>query len=119
VDQVTLNVVQVAYDDRIIAEYIEVLSGPAFGFSEKNVRDLVEHIKLIGIHIVAKPLRLTENPDPGDLPFAEVAITARVDVVVMGNLSHFQYLEKHGASVLSPSEFIESIGRLLGGADTG
>ena len=119
VDQVTLNMVHVAYDDRIIAEYLEILSRPAFGFSEKNVRDLVEHIKLSGIHIVAKPLRLTENPDPGDLPFAEVAITARVDAVVTGNLSHFQYLEMHGVSVLSPSEFMESIGRLLEGADTG
>lgn len=119
VDQVTLNVVQVAYDDRIIAEYIEVLSRPAFRFSKKNIRDLVEHIKLSGIHTVAKPLGLIENPDPGDLPFAEVAITARVDAVVTGNLVHFQYLEKHGVLVLSPSEFIESIGRLLGGADIG
>ena len=119
VDQVTLNVVQVAYDDRIIAEYVEVLSRPAFGFPKKNIRDLVEHIKLSGIHTVAKPLGLIENPDPGDLPFAEVAITARVDAVVTGNLSHFQYLEKRGVSVLSPSEFIETAGRLFGGADIG
>ncbi len=118
VDQVTLNVVQVAYDDRIIAEYIDVLSRPAFGFPKKNVQDLVEHIKLSGIHVVAKALGLTENPDPGDLPFAEVAITARVDAVVTGNLSHFQYLEKRGVSVLSPSEFIETAGRLFGEADT-
>ncbi len=119
VDQVTLNVVQVAYDDRILAEYIDVLSRPAFGFPKKNVQDLVEHIKLSGIHVVAKALGLTENPDPGDLPFAEVAITARVDAVVTGNLSHFQYLEKRGVSVLSPSEFIETAGRLFGGADIG
>ena len=119
VDQVTLNVVQVAYDDRIIAEYIDVLTSPTFGFPKKNVRDLVEHIKLSGIHVVAQALRLLENPDPGDLPFAEVAITARVDAVVTGNLSHFQYLEKRGVSVLSPSEFIETAGRLFGEADTG
>ena len=119
VDQVTLNVVQVAYDDRIIAEYIDVLTRPAFGFPKKNVRDLVEHIKLSGIHVVAQALGLPENPDPGDLPFAEVAITARVDAVVAGNLSHFQYLEKRGVSVLSPSEFIETAGRLFGEADTG
>jgi putative PIN family toxin of toxin-antitoxin system len=119
VDQVTLNVVQVAYDDRIIAEYIDVLSRPAFGFPKKNVQDLVEHIKLSGIHVVAKALGLTENPDPGDLPFAEVAITARVDAVVTGNLSHFQYLEKRGVSALSPSEFIETAGRLFGEAHTG
>ena len=119
VDQVTLNVVQVAYDDRIIAEYIDVLSRPAFGFPKKNVRDLVEHIKLSGIHVVAKTLGLLENPDPGDLPFAEVAITVCVDAVVTGNLSHFQYLEKRGVSVLSPSEFIETAGRLFRGEDTG
>jgi len=118
VDQVTTNVVQVAYDDRILAEYIDVLSRPSFGFSEKNVRDLIAHIKSSGIHIVAKPLGFKDNPDPGDLPFAEVAVEARVDVIVTGNLSHFQYLERHGVSVLSPPEFMESVGRLLGGADT-
>jgi predicted nucleic acid-binding protein len=117
VDQVTLNMVQVAYDDRIIAEYIDVQSRPAFGSSEENVRDLVDHIRLSGRHVVAEPHRLTEKPDPGDLPFAEVAITARTDAVVTGNLAHFQYLEKHGVSVLSPSEFMESIERLLSGTD--
>ncbi len=70
VDQVTLNMVQVAYDDRIIAEYIDVLSRSAFGFPKKNVRDLVEHIELSGIHVVARAFGLPENPDPSDLPFA-------------------------------------------------
>ncbi len=119
VDQVTLSVVQVAYDDRSIAEYIDVLRRTAFGFSEKNVRDLIGHIKLTGTHMAAQPLRLQKNPDPGDLPFDEVAIAARVNAVVTGNLSHFQYLEKRGASVLTPFEFVASMEGLLGGGDIG
>jgi predicted nucleic acid-binding protein len=52
-------------------------------------------------------------PDAGDIPFAEVAISASVDALVTGNLGHFDLLDKDGVPVLSPSEFLESLGRLL------
>ena len=112
-DQVISNTVQVAFDDRILDEYIEVLSRPKFGFSGMQIKALVDHIRLNGQHVVAAPLPPESFPDPGDIPFAEVAVSAPVQVLVTGNLDHFELLERYGVSVLSPREFIESLGRLL------
>jgi predicted nucleic acid-binding protein len=113
-DQVVLGTIQVAFDDRIMDEYREVLNRPVFGFSSANVRALLDHIVLGGIHVVPGLLTGDEAPDPGDLPFAEVAVDARADCLVTGNLKHFEFLESRNIPVLTPSEFMEWLGRMLG-----
>ena len=112
VDQVVSTTVQVAFDDRIMAEYSEVLQRPKFSFDPADVKALIEHIELVGIHVSAAPLNPNRLPDASDLPFAEVAVTAGVDVLVTGNKDHFEFLEDHNVPVVSPSEFLEIIGRL-------
>lgn len=113
VDQVVSNTLQVAYDDRIIDEYSEVLSRPKFGFNPRHVQDLIDHIKINGIHIIADPISSKKVPDLGDLPFAEVAVTANVRFLVTGNISHYQFLEETEVLVILPKEFLEGLGRLL------
>ena len=113
VDQVVSNTLQVAYDDRIIDEYSEVLSRPKFGFNPRHVQDLIDHIKLSGIHVIADPISSKNVPDSGDLPFAEVAITANARFLVTGNISHYQFLEETEVLVILPKEFLEGLGRLL------
>jgi len=112
-DQVVSNTVQVAFDDRILDEYSEVLARPKFGFTRTNIQALIDLLRLNGQHVVAGPIAAGNMPDAGDLPFAEVAISAPADALVTGNLSHFELLEEHGVAILSPAEFIESLGRLL------
>ena len=112
-DQVLMNTVRVAFDDRILDEYSEVLARPKFGFSRPNTQALTDHLRLNGKQIVSAPIRASNLPDAGDIPFAEVAISASVDALVTGNLGHFDLLDKEGVPVLSPSEFLESLGRLL------
>jgi putative PIN family toxin of toxin-antitoxin system len=112
-DQIVLGTIQVAFDDRIMDEYREVLSRPVFGFSSANVSALLNHIVLSGIHVVPEPLTGDEAPDPGDMPFAEVAVDARADCLVTGNLKHFEFLEDRNIPALTPSEFMEGLGRML------
>lgn len=104
--------VQVAFDDRVIDEYSEVLRRPVFGFDPKSVDALIDHISLVGHHISAAPLNPKSLPDPSDLPFAEVAVSAHADVLVTGNSRHFEFLDEFGVPVASPSEFMDIIGRL-------
>jgi len=111
-DQVVSMNVQVAFDDRIIDEYSEVLRRPAFGFVLTDVNALIDHIMLVGHHTSAAPLNPKSLPDPSDLPFAEVAVSASVDVLVTGNRGHFGFLQEYGVPVASPSEFIDIIARL-------
>jgi len=112
-DQVLSNVVQLAFDDRILAEYGEVLKRPRFGFPASDIQALLNHIQLNGSQIAAAPAGFRKFPDPGDLPFAEVALSAPAEALVTGNVSHFRALEGRGIPVLTPSEFMDGLEQLI------
>jgi predicted nucleic acid-binding protein len=97
----------------MLDEYREVLSRPLFDFSPANVRALLDHIVLYGVHVVPEPMVERSVPDPGDLPFAEVAVAARVDCLVTGNLKHFVAIENLNVPVLTPAEFLDGLRRML------
>lgn len=111
-DLILAGEVHLAYDDRILAEYREIMLRPRFGFDPFLVRALVEYLAFSGKAVSALPLQA--NPiDPEDLPFAEVAVAARAQVLVTGNPTHFAFL--HDLPVLSPGEFLEYWARQSGG----
>jgi len=112
-DQVLSNTVRIAFDDRVLDEYSSVLARPKFGFSPADIKALIDQLRLNGQQVVAAPLSALNLPDAGDIPFAEVAISAPADALVTGNRGHFDPLEDQGVPVLSPSEFLESLGRML------
>lgn len=104
-DLILAGQVQIAYDDRILAEYQRVLMRPRFGFHPAHVRRLLDYLTFHGEAVSAPPLPITETiPDPADLPFAEVAVYASVDALVTGNSSHFAFLA--APPVLSPPDFL-------------
>jgi len=97
------------HDDRILAEYRAVLLRPAFGFTSRDVDALLDFMVAAGEPVSAAPL-LVVLPDPSDLPFLEVATTARVDALVTGNVRHFRPLRgRHTVPVFSPTEFLERL----------
>jgi predicted nucleic acid-binding protein len=106
VDLVLANVIQVAFDDRVIAEYVEVLTREPFSFHRRHVDALLEHIRLNGSQVLAPPLPPGDYPDRTDLPFAEVAIASGAAILVTGNPIHFSFLGELGVSVLSPHELL-------------
>lgn len=98
--------VQLAYDDRIMSEYREVLARPKFGFAPAEVRELLHYLAATGEPVTPRPLAVT-LPDPTDLPFVEVSLQAHAPLVT-GNASHYQQAISLGMIVLSPSAFIAS-----------
>ncbi len=112
VDQIVATNVQVAFDDRVISEYSEVLRRPKFSFDPSDIDALIDHIELVGVRVSAAPLNPKRLPDSSDLPFAEVAVSAGADMLVTGNKGHFEFLSDHNVLVASPSEFLEILGRL-------
>ena len=109
IDLVLSTAVQVAFDDRILAEYREVLSRPLFGFSESDIDAVLDHIRLTGAPTLAGIYHLANCPDPDDLPFAEIVIAANADVLVTGNASHFSFLAERGIRVMSPAAFLPGL----------
>lgn len=108
-DLIVAGSVLLLWDDRILAEYDEVLARPKFGFSARQVKPLIDYLRLSGESILAAPLELPRSahvPDQFDLPFAEVAAAGQADVLVTGNPGHFSFLKLMGIEVSSPATFL-------------
>ncbi len=101
------NRFQVAYDDRILGEYEDVLGRPELRIRPARARAVIAHIELTGQRIDATALSSEGFQDPDDLPFAEVFLRANAQALVTGNLRHFSPLVERGLAVYSPTQFLE------------
>lgn len=106
IDLLMAGEIQLAFDDRIMAEYSEVLRRAKFGFSQRRIEAILDFIQLSGIHVSAPPLTMENIHDHDDLPFAEVAVVANTAALVTGNRDHFKFLKPTDLVVLSPRDFI-------------
>ena len=107
IDLALENRFQVAYDDRILSEYEDVLARSELRIRPARARAVIAHIELTGQQIDAEVLSPEGFPDSDDLPFAEVFITANAQALVTGNLRHFSPLVEKGLVVCSPAQFLE------------
>jgi putative PIN family toxin of toxin-antitoxin system len=101
--------VQLAYDYRLISEYRDVLNRPRFNLPKEAVETFLAQVEQEGFLVSAKPLKFS-LPDPGDEPFLEVALSARVAAIVTGNKRHFPKRNYEGIRILSPAEFLKTLG---------
>ncbi|MGH7774988.1 MAG: putative toxin-antitoxin system toxin component, PIN family [Candidatus Binatia bacterium] len=98
--------VTLALDHRIFAVYQDVLYRTEFMFPRDRVADLLEFLWRSSERIYAEPLPI-RLPDPDDLKFIEVAVSALADALVTGNLRHFPVRQRHGVRVLTPRQWLE------------
>jgi putative PIN family toxin of toxin-antitoxin system len=106
-DLILSNQIQIAYDNRILGEYEEVLARPELRLDQNKVIGAIDHIELSGIIIEPNNLPKDGYTDPDDIMFAEVFITSNADALVTGNLRHYKPLLEQNAVVLSPAQFLE------------
>ncbi|MDD2763827.1 MAG: putative toxin-antitoxin system toxin component, PIN family [Opitutaceae bacterium] len=99
-----------AYDARILREYVGVLSRPHWRFPEGQIGHLENFLRAYGVFVEAPALTLTFD-DPDDLSFAEVALATPDRVIVTGNRRHFIPAEKLGVEILSPTAALELLTR--------
>jgi putative PIN family toxin of toxin-antitoxin system len=98
--------IRLAYDDRITAEYREVLARPKFGFAPEDVTMVLAYLEADGEHVIAPPLPYA-LPDADDLPFLEVAAQAEA-VLITGNAAHYPQALRGPVRVYTPSEFLRA-----------
>jgi len=99
--------VEVYHDDRILAEYAEVLARPRFKFDPKRIREVLNKIETDGLAIDASEESNLNLPDPDDEPFLAVALAASADFLVTGNLADYPPDKRRGCAVVSPAAFME------------
>ncbi|MCY3821339.1 MAG: putative toxin-antitoxin system toxin component, PIN family [Gammaproteobacteria bacterium] len=100
------------FDERILAEYRDVLTRGKFCFDRHRVDDFLRVVETNGLPVLADPLRLV-LPDTSDAMFVEVAIAAGADCLVTGNLRHFPVERLRTVSpseetcIMTPREFLD------------
>lgn len=97
---------RVAYDERILAEYRDVLGRPKFPFSPEQIKVFLDQIEADGVPVAALPLSVV-LPDPDVAHFLEVAVAAHADALITGNTRHYPARYRHGATVLDPAAFLD------------
>ena len=107
IDLTLENHFQVAYDDRILGEYEDVLARPELRIRPARARAVIAHIELTGQRIDSTAMSPEGFDDIDDLPFAEVFLTANAQALVTGNLRHFSLLVERNLAVYSPAQFLE------------
>jgi putative PIN family toxin of toxin-antitoxin system len=101
---------RLCFDARILAEYREVLARPRFGFDAEDVETLLWQLEATGELVVGTPLG-ARLPDRDDEPFLEVAVAARAEHLVTGNLRHYPRSSRAGVRVVSPRAFLDVLRR--------
>jgi putative PIN family toxin of toxin-antitoxin system len=98
--------IRAAYDDRLLAEYREVLARPKFGFAPEDVAAVLAYLEADGERVTARPLP-HPLPDVDDLPFLEVATQAGA-VLITGNAAHYPPALRGSVRVYAPAEFLRA-----------
>lgn len=104
------GVLVVLYDQRILAEYREVLARPRLKLARQKVEALLEVIAADGIEVVDAEYD-AELPDSDDQPFAAVAFTGGAEVLITGNTKDFPLAES--VRVVTPRQWLDIRDRAL------
>jgi putative PIN family toxin of toxin-antitoxin system len=98
--------VQAVLDDRIMADYAEVLKRPQFGLPVSEVHLVLAAIRARAFWIEAAAAHMVRGlPDPDDVPFLECALAAGV-LLVTGNIRHFPKSAAKDVVVIVPAQFV-------------
>ena len=104
-DLVLSRQVRLAFDERIFAEYADVLARPEFDFPSEHVHTILDFLWRVGERIRPEALAL-RLPDPDDAMFLEVAVSALAGALVSGNLRHYPLGQRRGVRVMTPREYV-------------
>jgi putative PIN family toxin of toxin-antitoxin system len=94
--------IKILYDNRIIFEYIDVLSRKNFGFNEEIINDMIDYFKNDGEFINSEYSNVMFI-DETDKKFYEVFKSGEAEYLITGNIKHFP--KENG--IIIPKEFIE------------
>ncbi len=109
VDGLRSGELKAVLDDRIFAEYEEVLTRPSLGLPRDEVRIVLEAIRRRAQPVDAGAGATVDDlPDPDDAPFLVCARAADV-CLVTGNLRHFPARVAKGVQVLTPAAYVKQL----------
>ena len=100
--------------DEIFTEYEEVLAREKFKRLDRpRVKELLFTLKRRALWVTPKVSIDNVAKDPADKVFLECALEAEADFLITGNIHHFPVKNFHNTLIVTPSEFMAFITKLL------
>ena len=103
IDAVLAGLLRMAYDDRIEAEYREVLVRPKLRISSIRREAFLDELRNQD-RVTAMPWVGVNLPDQDDLPFLETASHATNQILVTGNTKHYPRQCRRTVKIFTPHE---------------
>jgi uncharacterized protein len=101
--------VQAGLDDRIAAEYDDVLTRPELDLPKHEVRIVMRRILAFAAFADVYPRHVVNGlPDSDDAPFAECALALGCELVT-GNRRHFPRAAVGKLAVLTPRQYVDAV----------
>jgi putative PIN family toxin of toxin-antitoxin system len=108
IDAILAQRLVIAFDDRILSEYKEVLARSKFSLEAADVDAFLE-ILPFQRHLVAMPVEELKASDDSDTKFLEVAAATESKILVTGNARHYPEKTRGEVRILSPREALELV----------
>jgi len=99
---------EIAINEQILAESVEVASRPIFQLDRDRVQVVLDYLRSVATHAPSLPVRLS-LPDPGDEAFLEAALSAGADFLITGNKKLYPSGACKLVTVVTPAEFLNSL----------
>jgi len=99
---------EIATNEQILAEYIEVASRTVFQLDSDRVQVVLDYVRSVAIPALSLPVR-PSLPDPGDEAFLEATLSTKSDFLITGNKKHYPAGACKGVIVVTPAEFLKSL----------
>jgi putative PIN family toxin of toxin-antitoxin system len=93
--------IKVLYDNRIIFEYIDLLSRKDFGFDMETINALIDYFKAEGEFVNSEHSNV-KFIDETDKKFYEVYLSGGAQYLITGNIKHFP----KDANIIIPKDFL-------------
>ena len=109
VDLLRSGTLRLAVDDRILAEYVDVLHRQRLSryFASTDLAQIIDYLRCGSMHVLVRR-QVRDLPDQSDAPFLEVAMAANVPLIT-GNIRHFPDKWRQECAILKPAVFLDSL----------
>ncbi len=109
VEWLRAGTIQAVLDDRVAAEYAEVLARPRFRLPPAEVTIVLAAINATALRVEVRAEDAGRRlPDPGDAPFLECARAAAVPLVT-GNVRHYPKAAASDVLVMTPAQYVDAV----------
>ena len=98
--------VQLCFDERVLAEYREVLTDRSFAIDSFLLEELLAFLEAAGVPTLAPPAA-PDLPDPSDQALLEVAKASAADFLIAADVERFPAEASAGLRIITSRDFIE------------